>query len=194
MTDSVFVQEDDAPVIPTPSPTQRRQAGREAPAPMRPKFTFPDSRVTVELPRVGPDTLEAIQVAVSKAMPPPPVPQIQIGDAEDAEFQPNPQDPQYLAAVAQHRYDVQFEIGQRLFKFAILQMGVTVDAERLRNHVASLEAIGVPVPEFASEREAFIRLIALSSKDDIAAMMAYLMKRDVPAPEEVQAVIEAFRN
>jgi len=191
MTDP-YVQEDDDGRPPVTLRSANRFRGRAVPD--KPTFTFPDSKITVVLPRVGPDTLELVQVAVNKALPPPPIPRIVIGDPEDGETELNPQDPEYRKALAEHAWDVQFEIGKRLYAMGLQLMEFEIDQERLQRHLSALDAAGVEIPEGLSDRDKYIRFVMMSSKGDVEAMMAYMMRADVPKPEEVQAYIDTFRN
>lgn len=170
-------------------PTERRQLGRRAPMP--PLFTFPHSGVTVGLYRTSQETLGAINRAVRKAIPEPPIPMrtVKVGETEEEVQEPAHDDPEYGKALYQHAVQVAQEIGRRMVRLAIKQMIVTMDDDAqaaLEKFKAEMAAIDVELDPDMDDRELYIRHLVITSDKDLNALMDYLMYQSAPTEAGVQ--------
>lgn len=165
-----------------------------------PAFTFPDSGITVRLPRFAPDTQAQIAVALGKdvewhAAHPRPEPPLQEVEAIDGPMAvPNTDDPDYRKALGHYLMLYQVEVGRRMLELAIDLMDVEVDTQAVARRRQAMAKIGAPFPDDADDRDIYIRQIVISSAHDSATLIAHVQGTAAPSKEGIQAALDMFRH
>lgn len=177
--------------------TNGRLRGRVAPLPT---FTFPDSGITVQLPRLAPDTQAHIARTLGDDREwatdhPRPEPPIQTVEAIDGPMEaPNTDDPDYKKALSAYLITFQAEVGRRMLELAIDLIDVDVDTVAVEQRRRLMAKIGAPLPDDADDREIYIKQICISSAYDSACLMAHVQGTAAPTKEGIQAALDMFRD
>lgn len=165
-----------------------------------PAFTFPDSGITVALPRLAPDTQAQIAQALGRdldwaAAHPRPEPPMQTVEAIDGAMElPNVDDPAYKKAFSAYLVMFQAEVGRRMLELALDLIEVEVDTAAVTKRRALMAKIGAPFPEDADDREIYLKQICISSAFDSACLMAHVQGTAAPSKEGIQAALDMFRD
>lgn len=140
--------------------------------------------VTVGIRKVSPYTFDAINRAY-----PPPLPPLVKNDFGngDVREEPNPADPDYQAALAEHE-----ALKSRHLQDVMLRLGVVVevDAAALEALRATMDTIGVPLDK--DEHLAYVKHLAIGSKEDLTALIAAITGASQPTEEAVTAAAATF--
>jgi hypothetical protein len=132
-------------MIDTIETTNGHAKGRAVPP--LPAFTFPDSGITVHVPRLSPNTQALIAEQVLREMPARPEPPIQTVEGLDgkAHDEPNAANPEYLAELRAWTQSANIEIGARFRQLVMRRLVVEVDADAvqaLRDRLATARGCG----------------------------------------------------
>lgn len=166
-------------------------------APPYPEFTFPDSGITVNVPRLSPDTQAQIGRVVREEMkqtdPEPQIPMEPVEglDGKLAE-EPNPLNEAYQTAQTAWYTRYYAAIGKRFSDLVLRQVQVEVDADAVQRLREDMAAIRTPIPDDEDDRTVYLRRICISSWVDHEALMAFVQRRNQPTKEAIQAYLDTF--
>lgn len=164
--------------------------------PPLPAFTFPDSGITIHVPRLSPNTQALIAEQVQREMPPRPEPPIQAVEGLDGKLhdEPNPANPEYLAALREWVQSANIEIGGRFRQLIMRRLVVEVDGAAVAQLREDMAAIGSPLPDDADDRQLYLDHICISSAIDFEALMAFVQRRAGPTEAATAEHRAAFRG
>jgi hypothetical protein len=152
-------------------------------------FTFPDSGVEVQFHRISPYTAIDLRNVVDE--PKPPMQEVDYGDGKMV-LEPNPAHPDYIKAVSDFNTD--FEKRLRLYMINQALVFEVADWQEEIDKKKQYFAEELKKPLTGSDREIFISHIAISSTEDLNAVMAAVMGISQPTPEAVAAAKASFRG
>lgn len=164
-------------------------AGRAAPE--APTYTFPNGKVAT-LHAVSQFTQAAIEIGIRKAFPPPPPPlnEVDYGDGKIKQ-EPNPSDPDYLAAMRRW----QAEYSQKLFAAIIdLAADIEIDQAALERVKEMFERHNLPFDE-PSDKVAYVKHCCIFDiEQEAPRFMAALKDLMGPKEEDVADHVATFRD
>lgn len=164
--------------------------GRTPPA--LPTLTLPDSGHTVTVHPVSRWTRDEILKAARTVVPEPEVPtsKVSVMGAPETD-EPNPADPDYVAAMERYVYALNGEVIVRTLRIA--QAGAVdydVDAEKLARFRKQMEAGGITIE--GDDREVWFYHILQSSDEDTQALIDTILRRSTVTEQEVAARVAQF--
>lgn len=129
-------------------------------------------------------------------VPPPQVP-VWISPDKDRE-EPNPNDPDYLAALEKHKHEQAFRVSDtiHLLGTSVESIPDGIDPPESDVWISKLEAIGIKVDRENEHKRylSWLRLYAYTSQADISMVTAFATRLSGTTEEEVQRAAAAFRR
>lgn len=178
---------------------QPKKKGRAVPA--LPSFTFPGSGITVQVRRLGPFTLDAInrKVREEKRPPEPPRTMVNYGTEEKPEFkiEENQADPAYKQALIEYEAEIQDAGGRRIIDTIIEHaVIVEIDEDEVANMRAFLLDLGVSQEEVdsISDHSIYVKHICIKTGEDLQALQAFVIGESMPTEDKVRAQEDTFRS
>lgn len=169
-----------------------RQKGRTVPA--LPTVTLPDSGYTIQIRSLGPTTMFQINQAAQKEFPPPDPPiNIVTGLDNKEHSEPNPNDPAYVAALADYQQEFALKVMDRLLDvFTDLAIEGEVDSDAVERFRRGMRRSGVTLPE--DDRDVWVRHILISSQRDLEMLQSAVARRSQPTEAAIAEHTAMFRG
>ena len=160
--------------------------------PPLPSLTLPVSGIEVTIHPFGRMTMDEIGKAARKALPAPEPPLNTVVGLDGKETQePNPADPDYLAALAAHEDALSTDVVLRILRIAAAYaVDFTVDAAAVARFRKGMAAGGVDLPE--DDHEVYFWHFLVREDGDLQALIAALMRTSTVTEEAVQEQVAAF--
>lgn len=185
------------------TPQEVAKAGRvkgRTVAPL-PKFIFPDSGITVGIRKLGPFTLDKIRLGLAKKMqpPPPPVVKVNYGTEADPDWkeEPNPADPEYKKALAEHEATIEQAMGMELIqKILTFSVDVDIDEGEVERAKQLLLDLGTPPEELEgmSSQRVYLEHVCIKSPRDLAELQQAVTGMSMPSEANVQMHVDTFQR
>ncbi len=178
---------------------QPKKKGRAAPP--LPSFTFPGSGITVQIRRLGPFTLDAINQKVREERRPPKPPRTMVNygteEKPESKIEENQADPDYKQALADYEVEVQDASGRKIIDTIIEHaVIVEVDDDEVSNMRAFLLDLGMSQEEVdrTSDHSIYIKHVCIKTGEDLTELQRFVIGESMPTEERVQAHEDAFRS
>ncbi len=170
-------------------------------APPLPSFTFPGSGITVQIRRLGPFTLDAInrKVREERRPPEPPRTMVNYGTEEKPEYkiEENQADPEYKQALVEYEAEVQDAGGRKIIDTIIEHaVIVEIDDDEVENMRSFLLDLGMSQEEVGavSDHSIYVKHVCIKTGEDLTELQRFVIGESMPTGERVQAHEDTFRS